>query len=117
MSGLGAIIVYAERVVTTLNVCTDNGTPSLGTFREELRSSSPSGFPERISVTLIRRNPPCNSFSTCRNMELILRWVFGMDFRRRGSARWDFPSLTVSSFTGLSYHQKGYGLEKAVVSW
>ncbi len=53
------------------------GTPSLGTSREELQSSSPSGFPERISVTPIRRNPPCNSFSTCRNMELVLRWVFG----------------------------------------
>ena len=53
------------------------GTPSLGTSREELQSSSPSGFPERISVTSIRRNPPCNSFSTCRNMELVLRWVFG----------------------------------------
>ena len=53
------------------------GTPSLGTSREKLQSSSPSGFPERISVTPIRRNPPCNSFSTCRNMELVLRWVFG----------------------------------------
>src|ERR1700674_697322 len=53
------------------------GTPSLGTSREELQSSSPSGFPERISVTPMRRNPPCNSFSTCRNMELVLRWVFG----------------------------------------
>jgi hypothetical protein len=27
-------------------------------------------------VTPIRRNPPCNSFSTCRNMELVSRWVF-----------------------------------------
>jgi hypothetical protein len=32
---------------------------------------------EGISVTPIRRNPPCNSFSTCRNMELGSRWVFG----------------------------------------
>jgi hypothetical protein len=37
-----------------------------------------------------------------------------MDFRRFGSARWDFPSLKVSSFTGLSCHQKGYGLGKVV---
>ena len=34
-----------------------------------------------------------------------------------GSARWDFPSLTVSSFTGVSCHQKGYGLGKVVESW
>jgi hypothetical protein len=34
-----------------------------------------------------------------------------------GSARWDFPSPKVSSFTGLSCHQKGYGLGKVVESW
>jgi hypothetical protein len=55
---------------------------SLGTSREELQSSSPSRFPERSSVTPIRRNPPCNSFSTCRNMELVLRWCLGLEFRR-----------------------------------
>ena len=34
-----------------------------------------------------------------------------------GSARWDCPSPKVSSFTGLSCHQKGYGLGKVVESW
>jgi hypothetical protein len=34
-----------------------------------------------------------------------------------GSACWDFPSPKVSSFTGLSCHQKGYGLGKVVESW
>jgi hypothetical protein len=34
-----------------------------------------------------------------------------------GSAHWDFPSLKVSSFTGLSCHQKSYGLGKVVESW
>jgi len=34
-----------------------------------------------------------------------------------GSARRDFPSPKVSSFTGLSCHQKGYGLGKVVDSW
>jgi hypothetical protein len=34
-----------------------------------------------------------------------------------GSARWDFPSPKVSSFTGLSCHQKGCGLGKVVESW
>jgi hypothetical protein len=29
-----------------------------------------------------------------------------------GSARWDFPFPEVSGFTGLSCHQKGYGLGK-----
>jgi hypothetical protein len=43
-------------------------------------------------------------------------------FRRIGvteirSAHWDFPSFKVSSFTGLSCHQKGYGLGKVVESW
>jgi hypothetical protein len=52
------------------------GTPSLGTSREEFQSSS-SGFPERISVTPIRRNPPCNSFSTCRKYGIGLEVVFG----------------------------------------
>ena len=33
------------------------------------------------------------------------------------SARWDFPSPKISSFTGLSCHQKGYGLGKVVESW
>ena len=28
-------------------------------------------------MTPIRRNPPCNSFITCTNMESVLRWVFG----------------------------------------
>src|SRR5271170_1524598 len=78
------------------------GTPSLGTSREELQSSSPSGFPERISVTPIRRNPPCNSFITCRNKELVLRWVFGIGLQEASVAPAEnFPSLKVSSFTGL----------------
>ena len=34
-----------------------------------------------------------------------------------GSARRDFPSPKVYSFTGLSCHQKGYGLGKVVESW
>ena len=62
------------------------GTLSLGTSREELQSSSPSGFPERISVTPIRWNPPCNSFSTYRNMESILRWVFGTGLQEASAA-------------------------------
>jgi hypothetical protein len=33
-----------------------------------------------------------------------------------GRARWDFPSPKGSSFTGLSCHQKGYGLGKVVES-
>ena len=33
-----------------------------------------------------------------------------------GSARWDFPSPKDNSFTGLSCHQKGYGLGKVVES-
>ena len=94
------------------------GTPSLGTSREELQSSSPSGFPERISVTPIRRNPPCNSFMYLQEHGIGLEvgvwdWTSG----GFGSARWDFPSPKVSSFTGLSCHQKGYGLGKVVESW
>ena len=34
-------------------------------------------YPALKQSDLRRRNPPCNSFSTCRNMELVLRWLFG----------------------------------------
>jgi hypothetical protein len=36
---------------------------------------------------------------------------------RFSSARWDFLSPKVFSFTGLSCHQKGYGLGRVVESW
>jgi hypothetical protein len=50
-------------------------------------------------------------------MELVLRWVFReWTSGGFGSARWDFASPKVSSFTGLSCHQKGYGLGKLVDS-
>ncbi|MCU1223630.1 MAG: hypothetical protein JWQ42_1723 [Edaphobacter sp.] len=47
-------------------------------------------------------------------MELVLRRVFGLDFERLRSLRWDFPFPEVSGFTGFCWHQKGYGLEKVV---
>ncbi len=43
----------------------------------------------------------------------VWEWTSG----RFGSALSDFPSPKVSSFTGLSCHQKGYGLGKTDDTW
>ena len=106
-----------RRLSPTLNVCTDMGH-QVWELLARLQSLSPSGFPERISVTPIRRNPPCNSFSTCRNMELVLRWVFGNGLQEASVApagtflRPKSPALLASRAT-----RRATALEKWLSPW
>ena len=93
------------------------GTPSVGTSREELQSSSPSGFP---GAYFCDADTPESTVQFLHYLQEhgiglevgVWEWTSG----GFGSARWD-SSLKVSSFTGLSCHQKGYGLGKVVESW
>ena len=94
------------------------GTPSLGTSREE----SPVIITEWISGAYF-----CDADtpeSTVQFLQYLQEHGIGLEVGvwdwtsgGFGSARWDFPSPKVSSFTGLSCHQKGYGLGKVVESW
>jgi hypothetical protein len=64
-------------------------------------------------VTAIRRNPPCNFLHYLQEHGIDLEaGVWEWTSKGFGSARWDSPSLKVSSFTGLSCHQKATALEK-----
>jgi hypothetical protein len=112
-----AIIAYGKRVGTTLNVCTDMGRQVWDFSRR-----APVIITEWISgVYFSDADTP---ESTVQFLQYLQEHGIGLDVGvwewtsgGFGSARRDLPSPKVSCFTGLSCHQKGYGLGKVVDSW
>jgi hypothetical protein len=109
------IIVHGKRVGTTLNVSTDMGRQ----VWELLAKSSSHHHRVDFRAYFCDADTPESTVQFLQYLQEhgiglevgVWEWTSG----GFGSTRWDFPSPKVSSFTGLSCHQKGYGLGKCMV--